>query len=264
MHRSYERRQVIGLRGKVALLTGAAGGIGRAICARFIQEGSHVVAADIDADSLRRLTDEIGRGSDQLHPLLLDITDFTAVAAAIANVIDRFGRIDILVNNAGWDSAAPFIETAPEFWDKVIAINLKGPLNIHNTVLPHMIGAGQGKVVNIASDAGRVGSSGESVYSACKGGVIALTKSLARECARNNITLNVVCPGPTDTPLLRSFAGSGEYAVRIHDALKRAIPMQRLGQPNDVPGMIAFLSSDDAGFITGQVISVSGGLTMHG
>lgn len=253
---------MIGLRGKIALLTGAGGGIGRAICARFLREGIRVIAIDIDADSLCRLTDEIG--GDQLHPVLLDITDFKAVAVAVATIIDEFGRIDILINNAGWDSAAPFIETTPEFWDKVISINLKGPLNVHNTVLPHMIGAGHGKVVTIASDAGRVGSSGESVYSACKGGVIALTKSLARECARNNITLNVVCPGPTDTPLLRSFIGSGEYSGRIHDALKRAIPMHRLGQPNDVPGMIAFLASDDADFITGQVISVSGGLTMHG
>lgn len=262
--RSQRRDEVIGLRGKVALLTGAAGGIGRAICARFIQEDIRIIAADIDADSLYRMADEIGGDRDRLHPLLLDITDFNAVAGAVARIIDEFGRIDILINNAGWDSAAPFVETTPEFWDKVISINLKGPLNVHNTVLPHMIGAGHGKVINIASDAGRVGSSGESVYSACKGGVIALTKSLARECARNNITLNVVCPGPTDTPLLRSFVGSGEYAGRIHDALKRAIPMHRLGQPNDVPGMIAFLASDDAGFITGQVISVSGGLTMHG
>jgi 2-hydroxycyclohexanecarboxyl-CoA dehydrogenase len=127
-----------------------------------------------------------------------------------------------------------------------------------------MIEAGRGKVVNIASDAARIGSSGESVYSACKGGVIAFTKSLARECARNNIRLNVVCPGPTDTPLLRSFTETGEYGRKLHDALKKAIPLHRLGQPNDLPGMIAFLSSDDADFITGQVISVSGGLTMHG
>jgi 2-hydroxycyclohexanecarboxyl-CoA dehydrogenase len=262
--RSQWRDQVIGLRGKVALVTGAAGGIGRAICARFIQEGIRVIAVDIDVDSLCRLTDEIGAGNDRLQPLLLDITDHEAVALAVAGIIDEFGRIDILVNNAGWDIAAPFVETTPELWDKVISINLKGPLNVHSSVLPHMIGAGQGKVVNIASDAGRVGSTGESVYSACKGSVIALTKSLARECARNNITLNVVCPGPTDTPLLRSFVGSGEYAGKLHDALKRAIPMHRLGQPDDVPGMIAFLASDDAAFITGQVISVSGGLTMQG
>jgi 2-hydroxycyclohexanecarboxyl-CoA dehydrogenase len=255
---------VIGLRGKVALVTGAAGGIGRAICARFIQEGIQVIATDIDSGSLAKMAEELGGAGAQLRPLVLDITNFKAVAAAVAAVIDEFGRIDILVNNAGWDSIAPFLETAPELWDKVIAINLKGPLNLHSTVLPHMIGAGRGKVVNIASDAARVGSSGESVYSACKGGVIAFTKSLARECARNNIRLNVVCPGPTDTPLLRSFAGAGEYGRKIHDSLQRAIPVQRLGQPSDLPGMIAFLASDDADFITGQVISVSGGLTMHG
>ena len=174
------------------------------------------------------------------------------------------GRIDILVNNASWDVAMQFVETTPEFWDKVIAINLRGPLNLHHAVAPLMIDAGGGKVINIASDAGRVGSSGESVYSACKGGIIAFSKTLARETARKDVRVNVVCPGPTDTALLRSFMGEGEYGQKIYEGLKRAIPLKRLGQPEDIPGIVAFLASDDANFITGQVISVSGGSTMHG
>jgi 2-hydroxycyclohexanecarboxyl-CoA dehydrogenase len=186
------------------------------------------------------------------------------VTSTIREIHGECGRIDILVNNAGWDIAMQFTESTPEFWDKVIAINLKGPLNLQHAVVPLMTEAGGGKIINIASDAGRVGSSGESVYSACKGGIIAFSKTLARETARKDVRVNVVCPGPTDTALLRSFAGEGEYGQKIFDGLKRAIPLKRLGQPEDIPGMVAFLASDDANFITGQVISVSGGLTMHG
>jgi 2-hydroxycyclohexanecarboxyl-CoA dehydrogenase len=254
---------MLGLKGRVAFVTGAAGGIGRAICRRFVDEGIHVVAADIDADALKKMCGELS-GAAKLFPMILDITDFQAVEATIADVVKSFGRIDILVNNAGWDVAKPFLETSPEFWDKVISINLKGPLNLHRVIVPHMVAAGRGKVINIASDAGRVGSTGESVYSACKGGLISFTKSLARECARQNVHLNAVCPGPTDTQLLRSFVGEGDYGQKLYEKLKKAIPLKRLGQPGDLPGIIAFLSSDDADFITGQVISVSGGLTMHG
>lgn len=253
-----------GLSGRVAVVTGAAGGIGQAICRRFLEEGVRVAAADIAEAPLREFAETQRAEGRELHPLVLDITDYAAVAAAVDSVATRFGRIDILVNNAGWDVAKPFLETTPDFWDKVIAINLRGPLNLQRTVVPHMIAGGGGKVVNIASDAGRVGSSGESVYSACKGGLIAFSKTLARECARRNVQVNAVCPGPTDTALLRSFVGDGEYGQKIYDGLKNAIPMKRLGQPEDLPGIVAFLASDDANFITGQVISVSGGLTMHG
>ncbi|EGP53975.1 glucose 1-dehydrogenase [Pseudorhizobium flavum] len=253
-----------GLKERVVLVTGAAGGIGRAICNRFVEEGVKLVAADLNDASLCEFVGELrGRGGDVL-PLAFDITSYEDVVSAIGKAVDHFGKIDILVNNAGWDIAKPFLDTEPELWDKIIAINLRGPLNLHKAVLPHLIAAGGGKVINIASDAGRVGSSGESVYSACKGGLIAFSKTVARECARDNIRVNVVCPGPTDTALLRSFVGEGEYGQKIYDKLQKAIPLKRLGQPDDIPGMIAFFASSDADFITGQVISVSGGLTMHG
>ena len=172
--------------------------------------------------------------------------------------------MDVLVNNAGWDRFQNFADTKPEEWDALIDINLRGPLNMHHLVVPQMLQRGAGRVINISSDAARVGSSGEAVYSACKGGIIAFSKTLAREVARKGITVNVVCPGPTDTPILRGFLGEGEAGQKVYDALVRAIPMKRVGQPDDIPGIVAFLASDEAGFITGQVISVSGGLTMAG
>jgi 2-hydroxycyclohexanecarboxyl-CoA dehydrogenase len=253
-----------GLNGKVAVITGAAGGIGRALVRRFCEEGATVVGLDLNAAGLEELGGQLKEFADQLILRPLDITDHAAVAVTIRQVHVERGRIDILVNNAGWDVAMQFVETTPEFWDKVIAINLRGPLNLQHAVVPLMIDAGGGKIINIASDAGRVGSSGESVYSACKGGIIAFSKTLARETARKDVRVNVVCPGPTDTALLRSFMGEGEYGQKIYEGLKRAIPLKRLGQPEDIPGIVAFLASDDASFITGQVISVSGGLTMHG
>jgi 2-hydroxycyclohexanecarboxyl-CoA dehydrogenase len=172
--------------------------------------------------------------------------------------------IDVLVNNAGWDRFQNFVDMQPEDWEALIAVNLRGPLNMHRLVLPQMLARGHGRIVNISSDAARVGSSGEAVYSACKGGIISFSKTLAREVARKGISVNVVCPGPTDTPILRSFLGEGEAGQKVYDALVRAIPMKRVGQPDDIPGIVAFLASDDAAFITGQVISVSGGLTMAG
>lgn len=251
-----------GLAGKTALITGAAGGIGRALCRRFVEEGVRVAALDIDAAGLERLQGELG--AEQLAPVSCDITRHAAVVEAVAGIAARLGPIDILVNNAGWDAPKQFLETTPDFWEKVIAINLTGPLNLHHAVLPQMVRGQGGAVVNIASDAGRVGSSGEAVYSACKGGIIAFTKTLARECARYGIRLNAVCPGPTDTPLLRSFLSEGEYGQKLYEGLKRAIPLRRLGEPEDLPGAVAFLASADSRFITGEVISVSGGLTMHG
>ena len=253
-----------GLTGRVAIVTGAAGGIGRAICRRFLDEEASIIALDVNAEALKQLATDLGADETRLLCLAADIADYAGVKEAVERGVAKFGKLDILVNNAGWDIAKPFLQTEPDLWDKIIAINLRGPLNLHKTALPHLIAAGGGKVVNIASDAGRVGSSGEAVYSACKGGIIAFSKTIARECARDNVRVNVVCPGPTDTALLRSFAGDGEYGQKIYDSLKRAIPLKRLGQPDDMPGLIAFLASDDANFMTGQVISVSGGLTMNG
>jgi 2-hydroxycyclohexanecarboxyl-CoA dehydrogenase len=253
-----------GLKDKVAVITGAAGGIGRSLVQRFLEEGAHVAALDLNGAGLDELGTQLREYAGQLTLVQLDITDHTAVAQAVQKLHADLKRIDILVNNAGWDVAKQFVETSPELWDKLIAINLKGPLSLQHAVVPLMIDAGGGKIVNIASDAGRVGSSGESVYSACKGGIIAFSKTLARETARNNVRVNVVCPGPTDTALLQSFTGGGEFGQKVYDGLKRAIPLKRLGEPEDIPGAVAFLSSDDANFITGQIISVSGGLTMHG
>lgn len=254
-----------GLKGQVVLVTGAAGGIGQALCRRFVEEGAHVIACDINEAGVSEFAAGIEpTDGATIEAHVLDITDLDAAQATAANVKEKHGRINALVNNAGWDIAKPFLETDPELWQKIIAINLYGPLNMHKAVMPHMIEGGGGKIVNIASDAGRVGSSGESVYSACKGGLISFTKTIAREYARNNIRINAVCPGPTDTPLLRSFVGDDEFGQKVYEGLKRAIPLKRLGQPDDLAGMVAFLASDDAEFMTGQVVSVSGGLTMHG
>jgi 2-hydroxycyclohexanecarboxyl-CoA dehydrogenase len=185
------------------------------------------------------------------------------VSRAVESFEAAFGPVSFLVNNAGWDRASNFLDTEPDFWRKIVAINLFGPLNVTHVVLRGMAARAFGRVVNVASDAGRVGSSGEAVYSACKGGIIALTKTLARELVGKGVILNTICPGPTDTAILRSFLEGAEGA-RIAEGLKRAIPMRRLGAPEDYPGLVAFLLSDDAAYMTGQTISVSGGLTMHG
>lgn len=253
-----------GLAGKVAIVTGAGSGIGAAIARRLGAEGCIVGVLDRNANAAEETARSIAAAGAKANPYTVDITDLAAVRKAVEALEADAGPIDVLVNNAGWDKAAPFLASTPELWKQLIDINLYGPINMHYAVLPGMVARRRGRVVNIASDAGRVGSSGESVYSACKGGIIAFTKTLAREHARHNIQLNTVCPGPTDTPLLRSFAAEGEAGAKLIESLTRAIPMRRLGQPDDYPGIVAFLASDDAAYITGQTISVSGGLTMHG
>ncbi len=252
-----------GLQDKAVIVTGAGSGIGRAIAKRLAQEGCRVGIFDVNAAA----ADETARGiiaaQGSVSTHIVDITDGQAVVRAVREFELASGPTAVLVNNAGWDQAMPFLQSTPEFWKKVIDINLYGPLNLHHAVLPGMAARKSGRVINIASDAGRVGSSGEAVYSACKGGIIAFGKTLARELARSNIQINTICPGPTDTPLFATFAG-GDGGKKLIDGLTRAIPMGRLGQPDDYPGLVAFLASDDAKFITGQTISVSGGLTMHG
>lgn len=252
-----------GLDHQVAVVTGGGGGIGRQICARFAEEGARVAVLDIDAETAKQTVEVIG-DKHTARAVAVDITDPQSVKQAIADVVSAYGTIDTLVNNAGWDRGAPFLETDASLWAQIIAINYQGPLNMHREVLPLMVERKRGKIINVASDAGRVGSSGEAVYAGCKAAVIAFGKSVAREMARNGICINAVCPGPTDTAFFRDFAGEGEYGEKLRQGLKRAIPMRRLGQPDDIPGIVAFLSSEDANFITGQVISVSGGLTMHG
>jgi 2-hydroxycyclohexanecarboxyl-CoA dehydrogenase len=243
-----------GLAGKSVLVTGGGGAIGRSLCLRFAEEGARLLVADRNEKNAK----EVASQADG-QALIFDISDYAAAKRALGSQ-----TIDILVNNAGWDRFQNFADTKPEEWETLIAINLRGALNMHHMVLPQMLARGRGRIVNISSDAARVGSSGEAVYSACKGGIISFSKTLAREVARKGITVNVVCPGPTDTPILRGFLGEGDAGQKVYDALVRAIPMKRVGQPDDIPGIVAFLASDDAGFITGQVISVSGGLTMAG
>jgi 2-hydroxycyclohexanecarboxyl-CoA dehydrogenase len=252
-----------GLKDRAVIVTGGANGIGAAIARRLAEEGCAVGIFDLDAAAGEKVTSEIKAGGGRASLHAVDITDYDAVARAVASFESAFGPVSFLVNNAGWDRAANFLDTTPDFWRKVVAINLFGPLNMNHVVLSGMAARGFGRVVNIASDAGRVGSSGEAVYAACKGGIIALTKTLARELVGKGVILNTICPGPTDTAILRSFL-EGPDGTRIAEGLKRAIPMRRLGAPEDYPGLVAFFLSDDAAYITGQTISVSGGLTMHG
>lgn len=252
-----------GLSDKVAIVTGAGSGLGRGMALRLAEEGVRVAILDIDSAGAQETLAQIEEVGTPACALECDISDYNACARAMDAVIARFGGLDILVNNAGWDKAAPFLDTDPQLWRRIIDINLYGPLNMHHCAVPHMRGRG-GKIVNIASDAGRVGSSGESVYSACKGGVIAFSKTLSRELARDGIIINTVCPGPSDTPLFADFAGPGEAGEKLRAALARSIPLRRLGTADDIAGMVAFLASDDAKFVIGQTISVSGGLTMHG
>jgi 2-hydroxycyclohexanecarboxyl-CoA dehydrogenase len=252
-----------GLKDKTVLLTGGANGIGAAIARRLGEEGCVVGILDLDGAGAEKIAGEIKATSGKASAHAVDISDYDTVKGAVESFEAASGPLSFLVNNAGWDRAANFLDTDPEFWKKIVAINLYGPLNVSHVVMKGMAARGFGRVVNIASDAGRVGSSGEAVYSACKGGMIAFSKTMSRELVSKGIIINTLCPGPTDTAILRSFL-EGPDGAKIAEGLKRAIPMRRLGQPDDYPGLVAFLLSDDAAYITGQTISVSGGLTMHG
>ena len=250
--------------GKVAIVTGGGGGIGSAVCARLAGEGARVAVLDLNSDAAEATARAIDGSGGKAQAVAADISDHDAVQATVGEVTETLGPIDILINNAGWDLFRPFLDTDPEFWRKIVDINLFGPLNMHHAVLPGMVERGYGRVVNVASDAARVGSSGESVYAACKAGLLGLSKSLAREHARQGITFNVVCPGPTDTALFEGYSQGADNPEKLREAMRRAVPMGRIGQPDDVSGTIAYLASDDAAYVTGQVISVSGGLTMNG
>ena len=251
---------VIDLSGRVAVVTGAARGIGAAIAGALAASGAAVAIWDVDRDGAGAQAETIAaEGATKALGLGVDITSAGAVDAAVDTVVRELGPIDILVNNAGIDVIKPFLDSEEAEWDRIVAVNLKGTVLCCHRIAPAMVERGRGAIVNIGSDAGRVGSSGETVYSASKGGVIAFTKSLARELARGGVRVNCVCPGPTDTALLDELA---DVNRGLYDSLTRGIPLRRIAQPDDITPAVVFLTSDAAAYITGQTISVSGGLTM--
>lgn len=249
-----------GLAGKVAIVTGGGQGIGRALSLRLAAEGCKVAIFDLKPEACAETAKLAGDAIVKTYEV--DVGDYQAVQDAVQKTQADLGPIWLLVNNAGWDKPMPFLKTDVALWDKIIRINLYGPMNTHHAVLPIMLANGGGRIVNIASDAARVGTSNEAVYSACKAGVVSFTKSVARELASKNILLNAVCPGPTNTPMMAEVLGAGENAVKWKDAMLRGIPLRRMGEPEDYAGIVAFLGSSDADFITGQTFSVSGGMNM--
>jgi len=252
------------LAGKVAIVTGGARGIGGAISRALAKAGADVLIADLRREEAQatacRLQQETGR---RVEAYAADVTRVQDMQAAAQAAVDRLGGLDILVNNAGWDRLMPFLKSTPELWDRIIAINYVGVLNSCYAALPHLKARGHGAIVNISSDSARVGAMGEAVYSGAKAAVVAFSKTLAREHARDGIRVNVVCPGLVDTPLLEEIKGE-EFGGKVLGAVTGAIPLKRLGQPAEIAPVVAFLASDGAGYITGQVISVNGGLTMAG
>ena len=242
---------------RVAFVTGGAGAIGAAVCRALAAQGRTVAVADLEGEAAALLAAEIGGLG-----VPIDVADPDSVDRALDEVRARLGGVAILVSCAGWDRMGPFVDTDEAFQARVLEINLAGPIRVARAVLPDMIEAHFGRIVLVSSDAARVGSSGEAIYAAAKGGLVSLAKSIAREVVRDGITANCVCPGPTDTPLFRGLAAAGTDGDRLTQALERAIPMRRLGRPADVAPAVAFLCSDEAAYITGQTLSVSGGLTM--
>jgi 2-hydroxycyclohexanecarboxyl-CoA dehydrogenase len=249
---------------RTVVVTGGGGGIGGATCRAFAVEGAKVAVFDLNPEAAKTVAGDIQAAGGLAEAFACDITDRASVDAALAATEAKFGSVNVLVNNAGWDVFAPFVRTEPAQWDRLIAVNLIGALHMHHAVLPGMAARKSGRIVNIASDAARVGSSGEAVYAACKGGLVSFSKTIAREHARQGITVNVVCPGPTDTALFADYKQGAGNPEKLVEAFTRSIPLGRIGQPDDLPGAILFFASDDAAYLTGQVLSVSGGLTMAG
>ena len=244
--------------GKTALVTGGASGIGKATVLAFAQAGAHAICADINEARAKEVAKEAADRGWKVDIAVLDMADPNSVRRSAADVLARFQKVDILVNGAGFNDIQPFMDNTPDYMDRVIAINLGGVVHLTQALLPPMIAAGKGKIVNIASDAGRVGSGGETVYAAAKGGVIAFTKSLAREVARYSINVNCVCPGPTDTPMLAT------RSEKLRDAFLKAIPFRRFAKPEEIADAVLFFASARSEYVTGQVISISGGLTFAG
>ncbi len=247
---------------RTALVTGGAGGIGRAVALRFARDGYAVAVADVLADQAAETAQAVRAAGGRASAVALDVTDAASVDGGVERVASELGPVDVLVNCAGWDELRPFLETDEDFWRRVIAINYEGCLRTTRAVLGAMVERGWGRIVNVSSDAARVGSAQEAVYAGAKAAVIAFTKTIAREAARAGVTANVVCPGPTDTALLAGMVEASPDSERLVAALARAVPMRRLGRPEDVAAAVAFLACEDAGYITGQTLSVSGGLTM--
>lgn len=247
---------------RVAVVTGGARGIGKAICQILAKQGARVAVADIRLDLAEQTAAEITASGGTAMAVYADVTDLESVRAMARKIHETFGTVDILVNNAGWDRIMLFSETTPDFWDKVININFKGVLNCIHVFMQDMIEKKQGRIISISSDAAKVGSSGESVYSGAKGAVVSFSKTIARELARYNVTVNVVCPGPTETPLVDEMKVDSELGRKILGAMEKIIPLRRMAKPEDIAYAVAFLASDEAGYITGQTLSVNGGLTM--
>lgn len=248
--------------GRTALVTGGARGIGQAIARALAEDGLVVAIADLRADEAAVAASDIEQAGGRAFGLEVDVTDSASVGGCVASARERLGHVDVLVNNAGWDSLKPFVQTDEALWDRVIEINFKGALRLTHAVLPEMIERGGGRIVNIGSDAGRVGSSFESIYSGAKGGIIAFSKTVAREVARNGVTVNTVCPGPTDTPFLQEVVSQQGDADKVIGAMVSGVPMKRLAKPEEIATAVRFFAREDAGYITGQTLSVSGGLTM--
>jgi 2-hydroxycyclohexanecarboxyl-CoA dehydrogenase len=249
---------------RTVIVTGGGGGIGGATCRAFAREGGRIAVLDLNLEAAESIASGIRDDGGTARAIQCDITDRSSVDAAVAAAESTLGSTGVLVNNAGWDVFRPFTKTEPSQWERLIAINLVGALNMHHAVLPGMVARRAGRIVNIASDAARVGSSGEAVYAACKGGLVAFSKTIAREHARHGITVNVVCPGPTDTALFADYKEGAGNPEKLVEAFKRSIPLGRIGRPEDLPGAILFFASEEAAYVTGQVLSVSGGLTMNG
>jgi len=244
---------------RIAFITGAGRGIGREIARKLASNSFKIIVTDVNLTNAEETVALIKEAGGEGTAVYCDVTKLESVQEAVKTSLERYKTIDVLVNNAGWDKIEPFLKSEPETWKTVININLMGQIHTCKEILPHMIENGYGKVVNIASDSGRVGSSGEAVYSAAKGGVIAFTKTLAREMARHKINVNCVAPGPADTPLFQEI---GSYNQGIAAALEKAIPFRRLAQPSDIAGAVAYFASEEANYVTGQTLSVNGGLTM--
>ena len=244
---------------KVAFITGAGRGIGREIARTLASRGMDIIVTDVNIDNANETVSIVEKEGGKAVAVYCDVTKLESVQEAVGASLAHFEKIDVLVNNAGWDKVEPFLKSEPSTWKLIVDINLMGQIHTCKEILPVMIKNGSGKVINIASDSGRVGSSGEAVYSAAKGGVIAFTKTMAREMARHKINVNCISPGPSNTPL---FEEIGSYNEGIAAALEKAIPFRRLAQPSDIANGVAFLASEEADYVTGQTLSVNGGLAM--